>query len=103
MARKLFKKGESGNPNGRPKGSKNRTTEELRMMLKQIIDDNLDDLYDDIRKMKPIPRAMILEKLIKYNIPALTKNDNLNNNSGEIKITVEYTDTPAANGEKKEE
>lgn len=98
-----YKKGQSGNPTGRPKGTKNRTSEEMRLILKQIVDDNLEDLYADLKEMKPIPKAMILEKLIKYNIPALSKNDNNNVNSGEMKITVEYIDTPAANGEEKKE
>ena len=35
-----FKKGESGNPVGRPKGSLNKTTQELREQITQAIDTN---------------------------------------------------------------
>jgi hypothetical protein len=35
---------------------------------------------------------MVLEKLTKYFLPALNKNDNNNVNSGAMKIVVEYTD-----------
>ncbi len=35
-----FKKGESGNPIGRPKGSLNKTTQELREQISQAIDTN---------------------------------------------------------------
>ena len=35
-----FKKGESGNPVGRPKGSLNKTTQEIREQITQAIDTN---------------------------------------------------------------
>ena len=33
-----FKKGESGNPEGRPKGSLNKTTNEIRELISKAID-----------------------------------------------------------------
>ena len=41
MAKQLYKKGESGNPAGRKKGSKNRSTEEIRTFLQAIVNNNL--------------------------------------------------------------
>jgi len=81
---------------GRKKGSLNRTTEEIRTFIQQIVDKNLANLETDLSNMNPTNRWIILDKITKYFLPALTKNDNNNMNSGEVKITVEYQDsTPA--------
>jgi len=92
MAKKLYKKGESGNPNGRPKGRKNRSTEEIRSFIQTIVDNNMDNLASDLERMNPTSRWMVIDKLTKYFLPALTKNDNKNENSGEISIVVKYND-----------
>ena len=38
----MFQKGQSGNPNGRPKGAKNRITEELREAFAMLLENNLE-------------------------------------------------------------
>lgn len=87
-----FKKGQSGNKNGRPKGAKNRSTEQIRSFIQNIVDNNLDNLEADLAAMNATNRWVILDKLTKYFLPALTKNDNNNINSGEIEIKVTYSD-----------
>lgn len=96
MPTKLYKKGESGNPKGRKKGVKNRSTEEIRTFIQSVVNNNLVHLEDDLMAMNATNRWVILDKLTKYFLPALTKNDNNNVNSGEVKIVVEYIDTPPA-------
>lgn len=88
-----FKKGQSGNPNGRPKGTKNKTTEEIRSFIQLVVDKNLVNLEADLERMNPTNRWIILDKVMKYFMPTLTKNDNNNMNSGEVKIQVEYVDS----------
>ena len=39
-----FKKGQSGNPKGRPKGSKNLTTEQIRDAFQALIESSLPDI-----------------------------------------------------------
>lgn len=68
MAR--YKKGECGNPSGRPKGSKNRNTEQIRSRLQQFIDDNLESLQTDFEKLDVKDRFMFLEKILKHVLPA---------------------------------
>ena len=67
-----FKKGESGNPKGRGKGSRNRTSEEVRKSLLKLLDDNLSQLQKDIKSMKGKDRALLLINLAKHcTAPAL--------------------------------
>lgn len=91
-----FKKGVSGNPKGKPKGVKNRTTEQMREFIKQVVDNNLGSLESDLAKMSNTNKWIILEKLTKYFLPALNKNDNQNVNSGDVTITVKYDEREVA-------
>lgn len=77
---------------GRKKGSKNRSTEEIRSFIQKVVDNNLTNLEQDLERMNPTNRWVILDKLTKYFLPALSKNDNNNVNSGEIEIKVTYSD-----------
>lgn len=97
-----FKKGQSGNPNGRKKGVKNRTTEEMRVFIQQVVDKNYDRLEEDLDSMNPTNRWLIIQKLSNYFMPTLSKNDNQNNNSGEITIKVEYQDSLPKNNDSNE-
>ncbi len=64
-----FKKGKSGNPEGRNKGAKNRTTEEVRQSLLRLLDDNLDKLQEDIDNLKGKDRVSLLINLAKHIVP----------------------------------
>lgn len=64
-----FKKGKSGHPEGRKRGAKNRTSEEIRQSLLKLLDDNLDQLKTDIEGMKGKDRAIILINLAKHCTP----------------------------------
>jgi hypothetical protein len=64
-----FKPGQSGNPAGRKKGSKNRTTEEIRQALLSILDNHLTQISADLKKMNPKDRANWLIALAKHLTP----------------------------------
>lgn len=83
---------EKGKPKtgGRKKGVKNRTTAEIRQHIQTVIDGQYDKLEADLNSLSPFQRVMMVEKLTKYFLPALNKNDDSINHSGEIKIIVEY-------------
>ena len=67
-----YKKGISGNPKGKPKGAKGRTSEEVRQSLLKLLDDNLVKLQKDIDGMKGKDRAYLLINLAKHcTAPAL--------------------------------
>ena len=75
---------------GRKKGVKNRTTAEIRQHIQTVIDAQYNKLESDLDSLSPFQRVMMVEKLTKYFLPALNKNDDTVNHSGEIKIIVEY-------------
>ena len=64
-----FKKGESGNPNGRPKGTTNRTTSEIKQLLTEFISENLDDLQKHYNELEAKEKLQFFERLIKYVLP----------------------------------
>jgi hypothetical protein len=64
-----FEKGKSGNPKGRKRGARNRTSEEIRQLLLKLVDDNLDNLRKDFETMKGKDRATLLISLAKHCTP----------------------------------
>ena len=97
-----YKTGQSGNPRGKIKGTKNRSTEQIRDFIKQVVDNNLEHLEQDLMAMNATNRWVILDKLTKYFLPSLSKNDNNNMNSGEVTIKVEYVDAQNKTDEEKD-
>ncbi len=93
----LFKEGESGNPVGRPKGSCNKTTAEIREALQLIYSKNLERLQADLDSMTGFQRQQILSRLVDKILPNLQKNEMTGETSQAIKISVEWV------GEKKVE
>jgi hypothetical protein len=87
-----WQKGKSGNPNGRPTGSKNRTTEEIRTFFQQILSANLENLEGDLIRMNPYQRWATLIAVGKKVLPDLNNNTNNDTISGGIDIVVKYAD-----------
>lgn len=62
-----FKQGEGG----RPKGSPNRVTAELREWITLFIASNKELIQQDFETLDAKDRLLIFEKLLKYALPAL--------------------------------
>jgi hypothetical protein len=67
---KMPKKGKINNPNGRPKGKPNRSTDELRSLLQNFIDTNMETLQADYDSLEPKDRLNFIERLLKHILPA---------------------------------
>ena len=82
-----FKPGQSGNPNGRPKGSKNQFTKESKDILDKAIAHNLkyvQKALEKVLKENPAKGLDLISKLSEYLLPKLSRQevkhegDNLN-------------------------
>ena len=62
-----FKKGEGG----RPKGTPNKATGELRTWISNFIDSNRAQIQKDWKTLCPRDRIILFEKLLKYTLPTL--------------------------------
>ena len=66
-----MRKGQTNNPNGRPKGSKNRNTEKIREAYQKLIEGRLDSLNEDLDLMEPRERVKAIIDLSKYVLPTM--------------------------------
>lgn len=64
-----MEKGKTNNPNGRPKGTPNKITQDMRQWLSTVIDKNRRQMERDLKALEPKERLQMLEKLMQYVIP----------------------------------
>lgn len=78
-----FKKGKSGNPNGRPKGVTNKSTEAAKMVLTEFVGKNMDEmqtLFDQVKAEDPKKAFDVLFSSLEYVLPKLARTENYNEN-----------------------
>lgn len=64
-----FKKGQSGNPSGRPIGAKNKKNTMLADRLRDIVENNIDTIQNDIDSLPPDERIKAISALLPYVLP----------------------------------
>jgi len=70
-----FKKGHSGNPNGRPKGSLNKTTSEYREFLIGLISKQRDKIEEELSKLEGKEYINAIVMLSDYIIPKMKRTE----------------------------
>jgi hypothetical protein len=61
--------------NGRPLGSKNKATAEIRERFNLLVENSLDKLQADISKLEPFQRIRVIIELSKFVLPTLKSVD----------------------------
>lgn len=67
-----FEKGESGNPNGKPKGIENKTTEAARELFVATLENQVQHImsaFDQVREVDPAKYLDLYAKYAQYFIP----------------------------------
>ncbi len=83
-----FKKGTSGNPAGKRKGTRSRTTIQLQRALLRLLDEHLDKLSEDFKALKPKERATLLLNLARHVTPPALNPERLSEE--QLQQIVEY-------------
>tara|TARA_B110000238_G_C15836905_1_gene315222 strand:- start:240 stop:539 length:300 start_codon:yes stop_codon:yes gene_type:complete len=72
-----WKKGQSGNPGGRPEGSKNKSTQKIRESIQLIVENNIESIQDSLDLMNPKDKMKFILDLMKLVLPALRPEDEI--------------------------
>lgn len=66
-----LKKGQTNNPGGRPTGSTNKISKDLRQSITDFLNENFDKIKADMIKLEPKDRCKFYIDLLKYAVPTL--------------------------------
>ncbi len=66
-------KGRTNNPNGRPKGSRNKVTAMLKAKVEDLLTDymNNKEFQSDLKQLEPKDRLQVVTKLLDFALPRL--------------------------------
>ncbi len=72
----LFKPGQSGNPQGRPKGSRNKVSNDLREKITDFLSGQFETIKtlfaDEDKKLSPRDKLKFYTELLQYGLPKLS-------------------------------
>lgn len=96
----MFKPGESGNPNGRPKGSVNKNTAQIREAYQKLTEDNLDNMtlwLTQVAAENPEKAMDLMLKLSEFIIPKLARQELTGHSGADLFKNVKFDFGPSIN------
>lgn len=102
----LFKPGQSGNPNGRPKGTKNKSTQQIREAYQLLTEQNLDNMsvwLAQVAADNPEKAMDLMLKLSEYIIPKLARQELTGADGDDLFKSVKFEFGPDVNDEEQRE
>jgi hypothetical protein len=63
--------GQTNNIYGRPKGSLNKSTDELRQTVQSFIENNIDSMQSNFDLLEPKEKLLFIEKILCYTLPKM--------------------------------
>lgn len=73
-------KGKTNNRNGRPTGSLNKISGDLRERITEFLENNFDEVIAEWKRLKGKEKLMFYKDLIHYSLPVLQKTEILDRN-----------------------
>jgi len=73
-----FEKGNSGNPDGRPKGTNNKLSKQLRETINDFLETNFETVINDFEKLTPKERLKFYCELLTIRFTKITGRSNGN-------------------------
>jgi hypothetical protein len=70
-----LKKGMTNNPKGRPPGSANKVTQDMRERISSFLSENFDTVQDDFLQLSPKERFLFYTKLLPFCLPTLRSSE----------------------------
>lgn len=98
----MFKPGQSGNPNGRPKGATSKSTLRIREAYQMLIENNLDNLtlwLEQMADRDPAKAADTMLRLSEYILPKLSRTELTDQDGNNPFANVSFTFNTATNGQ----
>ena len=89
-----------GTPNreGRPKGTPNKNTKEIREAFKNLIELNLEQMQKDLKELEPKDRLKMIIDLSTFVIPKLKQTDlSIDNDKNFTPVTISFEDVEIIN------
>lgn len=99
----MFRPRESGNKGGRPRGSQNKVSSELRQLISDFLMENIDEVQETWKELKPQQKVMFWRDLLRYAVPVLQSTEIVSDfermSDGQLRQVIEELKSAQSNGE----